>query len=58
MSNDPLLVLSIDYLAKHQFVLYFSDSTYATMSAEELAECIPNRKRTIDMERGGHNQKA
>jgi hypothetical protein len=57
MSTDPLQVLSVDYLASHWLVLYFSDGTYATMSAQELAEYIPDRKRTIDTERGGRNQK-
>jgi hypothetical protein len=45
MSNRSLQVVSVDYLPEHLFVMYFSDGTFATMSAQELAEYIPDRKR-------------
>jgi hypothetical protein len=49
MSTDSLQVVSVDYLANHSFVMYFSDGTFATMSAYELAECIPDRKRACEV---------
>jgi hypothetical protein len=30
--------------------MYFSDGTFATMSAYELAECIPDRRRSCEEE--------
>jgi hypothetical protein len=48
MSSNSLQVVSVDYLPNHSFVMYFSDGTFATMSAHELAECIPDRKRAWD----------
>jgi len=50
MSTDSLQVTSVDYLPNHSFVMYFSDGTFATMSAYELAECIPDRRRSCEEE--------
>jgi hypothetical protein len=43
MGNKTLEVLGIGPLREHAFLVYFSDHTYATISAEKLAECFPIR---------------
>lgn len=43
MATKPLEVLGIGSLEKHNFLVYFSDQTYATVSSSQLAQWFPKR---------------
>jgi hypothetical protein len=48
MQAQHLEVVSIDCLSGRAFLLYFSDGTYTEVSAQELADCFPERRRLPD----------
>jgi hypothetical protein len=41
---DRLEVVAVDFYSGREFVLYFSDDTYVSVSAETLASHFPKRK--------------
>jgi hypothetical protein len=45
MDQEELEVVEIDCYSGKSFLVHFSDNTYATVSARELATCFPERSR-------------
>jgi len=42
----PLEIDSLDAIDHSKFVVHFSDETFVAVTAEDLADCFPERKRT------------
>jgi hypothetical protein len=43
MADKLLEVESLDCVSGHVFVIHFNDNTYATITAVQLAACVPTR---------------
>jgi hypothetical protein len=45
MDPKQIEVVGVDSYSGHNFIVYFSDDTFATVTAEKLAECFPDREQ-------------
>ena len=46
--SKPLEIESLDAIDHRQFVVHFSDETFVAITAEELADCFPDRTAVGD----------
>jgi hypothetical protein len=44
MEPKHVEMTGLDSYSGHNFIVYFSDGTYATVSSAQLIECFPDRK--------------
>ena len=44
----PLEIDSLDAIDHSKFVVHFSDETFVAITANDLADCFPERTRTDD----------
>jgi hypothetical protein len=49
MQTERLAVVSVDCLSGQTFLLYFSDETYTKVSAQDLANCFPDREKYSEL---------
>ena len=49
----PLEIDSLDAIDHSKFVVHFSDETFVAVTAEDLANCFPDRTRTDEVSEEG-----